>query len=87
MEKRIKGTPHGFESSVEEGPGGWAVWAKRDDGSPPCPGDGCTAPYSEDPDERTHPLECPSCGAVGCEECIMPMGRGCICLNCEDDEC
>jgi len=81
---RIKGTPAGYENSVEEGPGGWAVWAKREDGNPPCPGSGCTEPYNEE--DPTHALECPGCGAVGCEECIMAFGRGCLCISCEEDD-
>jgi|JI10StandDraft_1071094.scaffolds.fasta_scaffold12483_4 hypothetical protein len=43
----IKGTPSGYEDSVEKGESGWAVWKKRDDGKPPCAHAECRAPYNE----------------------------------------
>lgn len=77
--------PAGYENSVEAGPGGWPVWKKPDSPNVPlCPGEDCTATYQDEPLDRYHALECPSCGAVGCEACIMPM-RGSLCWNCEDE--
>lgn len=77
-----KGTPYGYEGSVVAGPGGWAVWAERASGLPPCPGRDCTAPYDEN--DPAHALECPTCEEVGCEHCIMLFGRGCQCVDCEE---
>ncbi len=78
----IKGTPEGYEDAVEAGAGGWAVWKKRDDGKPPCPCPGCTAPYNAE--EPAYALECPECAQAGCSECF-PDGRGCLCPACEDE--
>ena len=33
-------------------------------------------------DEPAYKLQCPECLRLGCEDC-MPMGRGCICPECE----
>ena len=40
----------------------------------------------KDPDDGillAYHLVCPRCYRDGCEEC-MPLGRGCICPDCED---
>ena len=44
----------------------------------------CHHDASNDPngDCYLYKLECPSCGKVGCDEC-MPAGRGCPCPDCE----
>lgn len=34
-------------------------------------------------DEIAYRLQCPECYRDGCEDC-MPMGRGCICPECEE---
>ncbi len=75
-----RGTPVGFESSVEEGPGGWAVWSPHKDGD--C--GGCKARASDHEDgEPLMAFSCPVCEEPGCDIC-MPNGRGCQCLRCED---
>jgi len=76
--------PAGYEDSVEAGPGGWPVWSRPEGLTPLCPGPDCVAVYMDDPEDRVHALECPACGAVGCEECIMIFGRGCLCVDCEE---
>lgn len=80
----IKGTPSGYEDSVEKGESGWAVWKKRDDGKPPCAHAECRAPYNEK--EPAHALECPECGDAGCDDVnCFSGGRGCLCPACEDE--
>lgn len=37
----------------------------------------------EDEGENPFILKCPGCSRLGCHNC-MPMGRGCICPECED---
>ena len=38
-----------------------------------------------DDKEPSYLLECPSCGKLGCDEC-MPAGRGCACPECEESD-
>ena len=75
--------PAGYADEVELNADGWWVWKAPPGESAACPGEGCDAPY--DPDDPLMALECPECGAVGCDDC-MPVGRGCLCPACEDDE-
>lgn len=79
----IKGTPAGYEDSVEKGPDGWAVWKPpAGHNKTPCPNQDCRAPYNKE--EPAHALECPECEAAGCDHCF-PMGRGCVCPACENE--
>lgn len=69
--------PYGFEKDVEEDEGGWPVW-KKEKGCASCK-------KTEDLNgEQLFALVCPECEAPGCDECF-PMGRGCVCPNCEED--
>jgi hypothetical protein len=42
--------------------------------------------HVEKEEDGLYYLECPGCEREGCDEC-MPMGRGCLCPECEDRCC
>ena len=46
----------------------------------------CGHDASKDPaDPYLYRLQCPECYRDGCDEC-MPLGRGCKCLDCEEND-
>lgn len=71
------GTPEGYEDAVTEGDSGWAVWGE--DGCPFCD------EKKDEDGEALFALQCPVCDRPGCDVC-MPLGRGCPCPDCEDED-
>lgn len=57
----------------------FAVWPDRK-----CDYCGHQTPATDD-EPFSYRLACPECGRDGCEEC-MPMGRGCLCPECEESK-